>query len=255
MTESFCPYCEKNPSEGRTAAFDWGLVASGEFPRFAQYASALTHMCELRLGSLWTCRYCDYRFWLDDQKKIMAGIPPKNRASFERWSRTPPVLTPKNYALLEALQPLETHKGCRDVPASVRFNGYSQFSTALIRIEANPQILFWIEENIRIAPDIVEIAPSPYALPYSVREATHSTRSIEYPDGFCEFEQSAIQSPAGRVFLVDGLENFFAYRGFRGPQMKLRTNPSLLSKLTRPVSVGFPRNLVTWVLAEPNRAN
>lgn len=147
--------------------------------------------------------------------------------------------------------PIETHEGRYEVPAYVRFSSHSEPRIALIRLEREPEILFWMEEHVRLASDIYSIDPCDYALPHPIRLATHNARCVEHADGYVEYEQTKIQSWAGHIFLVDAFDNFFAYGALRGADMTFPGKRPLLSRLTRPTVVEFPPQLVTWVLAEP----
>ena len=251
MDESWCPHCESNSSGYRASGFSWPLAHSGEYPDLARYVAALRKLSDLRLGSLWACQRCDHWFWLDAREQQVRAIPAKNRDTFVRWSRQPPILTPTQHATLRSLMPIEIYKGGYEVPAYVRFSSHLEPGVALIRLEREPEILFWTEEHVRLASDIYSIEPCDYALPHAIRVATHNAGFIEHPDGYVESERTRIQSSAGHIFLVEGSANFFRYGALRGADMTFPGKRPLLSRLTRPTIVEFPRWLVTWYLAEP----
>ena len=248
-----CPYCETNYSGYRTSGFNWQSALKVEFPDLARYATALYKVEDLRLGSLWACRHCDYRFWLDSRENMMKAVPPKNRDVFTRWCSQPPVLSREQRAAIEALRPVDRHEGCREVPASVRFSPLLDPCLAIIRLEREPDVLFSSDEHVRLATDICAIEPTAYALPYDIRLATSKVRFIERPGSdYVESEQTKVQSPMGYMFLIDGFVSCFAFGAIRGADMKFPgARRPLLSRLNRPTRVEFPGYLKTWVLAEP----
>lgn len=244
----YCLYC-RPPNYSGSRIFNWQSALNTEFP---DLATALYKIKDLRLGSLWACRHCNYRFWLDSREIMMSGIPPKNQYVFDRWCIQPAILSREQRATVESLRPVECHEGCREVPASVRFSPFFDACLAVIRLDREPDILFWCDEHVRLATDIYSIQPTEYALPFDIRLATSKARLIETPGSNVEYERINVQSPMGHIFLIDGFESCFSYGAIRGAHMRFPgARRPLLSRFRRPIRLDFPRYLKTWILAEP----
>jgi hypothetical protein len=245
-----CIYCETGY---RGSVLNWQSGLNDKLPDLARYAAELYKIKDLRFGSLWACRHCTQRFWVSSCETKLRAIPPKNEDTFTRWCSRPPILSREQRARVESLQPVEHHERYREVPASVRFSPLLDPCLAIIRLDREPNVLFCSDEHVRLATDIYSIQPSDYALPYDIRLATSKARFIETPGSdYIESEQTKVQSPMGYIFLIDGSESCFAYGAVRGADMRFPgAKRPLFSRFSRPTRVEFPRNLKTWVLAEP----
>ena len=223
------------------------MAVAGEPADLHSYSKSMYRLEDLRRGSFWGCKRCNDLFYLDDDGEIMYYIGSEKVETYRRFAETPPRLTDDLYAKAESLNPINGNVGCR-----VNTTRGEVAELAEIKFGRFPEALFWTDRPPRLCTEIAEIDSSPYVLSHSIRRASYSATDIKVGEDVVGFEPTPIESPHGRVFLLEKFSIFFAYKHLRGCDMELSTKrPPYWSLLGPPVKYQFPSDLVTTFLADP----
>ena len=239
-----CPVC----SGGGSRAFNWQIALRGEPAHLHAYTQSMYRRDDLRRGSLWGCKRCSELFYLDKEEETMYHVDPKKLALFQKLAAAPPILPDAHYAKIETLSPINGNIGC-----CVTTRSRQVVQIAEIKLHRFPEAIFWADDPPHLGTEILDIEASPFVLPYPVRRATYSAKETVDADGnVIRVERTPVESPHGRVFLLDSFSTFFAYKHLRGCDMRLSAKIApYWSFLGPPVKFRFPQSLITAFWAEP----
>lgn len=129
----------------------------------------------------------------------MHFVPPAKFDLLMEWSQGPVTLTARQMEQLSAIGYVAKHQGRREYPCSITTKRGEVYDTAVMTIQADPPL----DGDSRLASNILEIRPSPYALPLDVRVAC--SRALEVANGFAP---TTIELPTGEDIVVNSEEMF-----------------------------------------------
>jgi hypothetical protein len=174
----------------------------------------------LKSGYLFKCGACGQKWWLSPERETMVFIPRDRLMLLERWSSQALALSPPLLAKARSIgatpgHHLATRRDHAEVPCRVRTQGGEELDKCLIVFGTDPP-LGPSTKVPRLADEIADILPSPFALPKEVRLAT--TRSELDPRGRAP---TWVLAPGERMLLLDWVVNFLDRRGLEGSSVRL----------------------------------
>jgi hypothetical protein len=200
----------------------------------------------LRWGTLYQCKACANPWYLDGDAKYMHFVPRERVALIQAWNERPIDLSPAHLAAIEAIgrTPADLYGNgsqYREYPCSVVTTAGERIELAVVCLQRHPP--FEPHRTYRLATEIAEIHPSPYALPRAVREAT--ARAPEMRMGF---SPTLVKLPDGTRLVINGVQNFFQREGFRAADVMLARGGV---DLAQPFSIDDePKGIVHFVADE-----
>jgi len=214
---SGCPTC--GGPDG-TVRFDWVSATQDPGSEFAPYAVSLQEQRPLKSGHLFKCGACGQKWWLSPERETMTLVPRDRLMLLEQWSSQDLTLSPGLSAKVRSIgatpaHRLATRKDHAEVPCRVRTLGGEDLDKCLIVLGTHPP-LGPSPKAPRLATEIADILPSPFALPHKVRLAT--TRSGPDPKGHAP---TWVLDPQGKPLLLDWVVNFLYHRGLEGSAVRL----------------------------------
>lgn len=234
-----CPIC----SEIGSTIFAWQAALKGEPEYLSLYPRFIGFREPMRRGSAWSCKRCSERFYLDDKEDIMYHVKPNLWSLLVRCVESPPAIPRNLYDKFTEIGIVEGQVHCCVIDQKGE-----KLSLALVRIGELPKLLFWSEGSIVLGSQIKDAEASPFALPYAIRKATYSAKQID--NGFeSETEQTPVEGPGGRTFLLPSQTGFFSDGRIRGCQIRMsKKRPPYWSIFGPAVKYQFPSHLMTTVL-------
>lgn len=198
----------------------------------------------LRYGALYRCRACARPWHLNRAEDKMSIVPEDGLELVLAWNEAEIMLS---HAVLAVL--VEIGRTSPDIygngreyvetPCGVVTHSGERVDVAIVSIQRDAPVEEW--RPCRLASEIAEVYPSPFALPLEVRLAT--TRAEEVGMGFAP---SLIVMPDGRRFLLNGTTNFISQPGYRA--VDARHNASTFDRNDTPLLAATPP--VTWFVAD-----
>ena len=169
----------------------------------------------LRRGTLYQCRDCGHPWYLapDSQVKFMNAVNPDRLPLIHRWNEKPILLSPDHERKLAAIgrTPPDHYGNGKDyhqTPCGVVTTSGEKIDLAIVSQQGHAPY-----ENgraCRLADEIGDIYPSPFALSLAVRLAT--TRASEISMGFAP---TLVETPDGKLFTLNWTTHFFVKPGIR----------------------------------------
>ena len=131
-----------------------------------------------------------------------------------------------------------------EVPCSVITHSGERIDLALVVFQPDAPSASWYE--YRLASDIAELEPSPFALPLAVRRA-----AAYAPEARMGWSPSTLEMPDGARFTLSGREHFFVYPGYQATEARVAGGYDL-GHLDAPVrSAGAPEPVIRFVADPP----
>jgi len=231
---------------GSWLSFNWAYLRlrrnDDDRQRFAAFAPAET----LRHGALYRCCVCS-RLWHLDAAGLMMSVVSEDRLPLVRaWSQAPIRLPEAVQSVLEAIgeTPPDIYgsgAGYVQTPCTVITKAGERVDLAIVsRQEGAP-----IEPHRppRLASDIAEVRPSPFALPLAVRQAT--ARAEELRTGFAP---TLIEMPDGARFALNFTQHFLTGTRYDAGSARLAPAAEGVPRLPQPVRA--PEGVV-YFIADP----
>lgn len=215
---------ETQRSEQRWAAlhklkdsFSW--LTSKKEERSERDLSVFVRLRDLRYGALFECQICKQPWYLYGEPEFMNFIPQDRMGIIENWNNQPIAFSQEHLSELRDIgrTPPDIYgNGSQfdQTPCSVTTVSGEQIDLAVVSFQRHAPFEEW--RHYRLASEIAQIRPSPYALPLSLRIA--SSNADEMRMGFAP---TCIQAPDGRRLLLNWTQHFLVEAGFDAKTMTL----------------------------------
>jgi hypothetical protein len=233
---------------GALLSFNWHYAKTTARPDAKRDLSVFVSPQPLRWGTLYRCVSCGQPWFLDGDARFM-GIVPRDRVSLiEQWNERPIELPAGHREKLDAIgrtppDPYGNGAQFHETPCGVVTASGERIDLAIVSVQRHPP--FEPLRHYRLASEIADIYPSPYALPLAVRTAASQATEIRMG-----LAPTLVELPDGQLAVLNGAENFFVREGCDAASIKLsRRRMDLKSP---PDIHSSPKN-VTYFVADPTR--
>lgn len=192
---------------GNLLSFNWEYARKNGSRNLAAYVNPTP----LRWGTLYQCRACNQPWYLVDDPQFMHFVPRRNLPVIAQWDKEPIILAPEHLAVLRRIgrTPSDQYGNGRqfhETPCAVKTKQGEDIEMAIVSMQRHAP--FEEYRNYRLASDIAEVYPSPFALPLDVRAAT--SRADEIAMGFAP---TLVDLPTGESIIFNWTENFYKRAG------------------------------------------
>jgi hypothetical protein len=166
----------------------------------------------LRRGTLYQCKVCHRHWHLDADGEVMTHVPEERVPLIREWSRGEILLPRLLRNKVDEIGPTPADiygngKLYTETPCSVLTREGHTIDVAIFSIQRSAP--FESGRPSRVATDIVDIFPSPFALPLDVRVA--SSQADELRMGFAP---TVIEMPDGHLMVLNWQPNFLIRDGY-----------------------------------------
>lgn len=204
----------------------WGK-ADKKSPAMSDYVASGCSRCggrtsliwrrDLRIGHLYECGRCGTRWYLWAEWPFRVELDPAALPLIEEWNAAPVSLGKEMRATLKRIGASPTHPTPRnrETPCAVTTAGGEDFPCAILRQQDHAPI-GERGKKWRLATEIAELRPSPFALPLPVRTATFHAPEIQK-----NHSPSLIVMPDGRFFAAEGPEVFMVHPDYDAASAKM----------------------------------
>lgn len=165
---------------------------------------------DLRIGHIYTCPRCDKAWYLWSERPFRQPLDPAAMPLVEEWNAAPVMLDEAMRAILKEIGASPTHPTPRnrETPCAVTTVANEHFSCAILRQQNYAPC--WVSgKKWRLATEIAELGPSPFALPLDVRTSTFHAPEIQK-----NYNPTLIEMPDGQFFSGEGPEVFMVHPAY-----------------------------------------
>lgn len=213
--EPFCPACEA----GKLISFNWHYYRERGADDSTHDLASFEPWQDLRYGSLFRCRACARPWHLDGAGEMMTIVPEGRLDLILEWSRAEIILPANVLGTLGEIGPTPPdHYGngreYAETPCGVVTRRGERIDAAIVSIQRDAPVEEW--RPSRLASELADAYPSPYALPLDVRLA--STQADEVRMGYAP---SFIELPDGKRFTLNWSTNFLDEPGYRAADARV----------------------------------
>jgi hypothetical protein len=199
---------------GAVSGFNWQYAKTSQEPDASRDLSAFVAGKQLRYGTLYECRSCGQPWYLCGDPEFMNCVPRERLELIHRWNEQPIVLRREHVSTLQAIgrTPPHIYGGNRqfhETPCAVTTVDGETIDMAIVSLQRHAPFEDW--RNCRLATDLADVRPSPYALPLSVRVAT--SQAEEHAMGFAP---TLVQLPDASEVALNWTPDFFVWWNCRG---------------------------------------
>ena len=203
---------------GALLSFRWDSASLGPFE--LPDRSVFARPAELRYGTLYECIACGQPWYLHGNPSFMHVVPRDRMDLIRRWNEQPVTFSREHLRALEAIgatpQSPGSPKGITETPCAVATSTGERFETAIVSVQLHAPFESW--RVCRLATDIADIQPSPFALPLRVRAATAKAKEVSM-----NFAPTIVELPDGRRWTLNGRQSFFVQNGAAASDLVLRS--------------------------------
>ena len=233
----------------------WRKKADDKPPAMADYIESGCPACrsrralvwrrDLRIGHIYDCRRCDAAWYLWPEWPFKEPLDPTALPLIEVWNAAPVTLDAEMRVTLKAIGASPTHPTPRnrETPCAVTTVSGEYFPCAILRQQNYAP--YWISgKEWRLATEIAELGPSPYALPLEVRTSTFYAPEIQK-----NYRPTLIVMPDGHYFEGEGPEVFMVHSHYDAATARVADSQALPPGETAGY-VPLPKEVVRFV-ADP----
>jgi len=240
-----CELCDARP----LTVFSWSHAATTrEDPQLAALRRKLREADSLKSGWLYRCPTCDQAWYLDVAKQAAMRVPRDREPLLATWSARRYEIPAGDHDALRSIGGIEgAHLGSNRahlrIPCAIDWSDGTTSDPCLVIVTSSPPILETMRQ-VRLFDAVKEVRPSRFALSRAIRCATR--KADERRMGFAP---TPVETPNGRVVLLDWIADVFDHDGVVGSEVRLaRRWPE---GEPAPV-VSEPRDRITFVFADPD---
>jgi hypothetical protein len=242
-----CELCDARP----LTAFSWSYAESSDDSQLAKLRRRLRETDSLKSGWLYRCPTCEQAWYLDVAKSVATRVPREREELLRAWSSRRYEIAIDHHDVLRSIGGVEgdrrgNDRGYLRIPCGIEWTDGTTSDPCLIVVTSHPPISETMR-RVRLFDAVGHVEPSGFALPRTVRCATR--KAEERRMGFAP---TAIETPSGRVVLLDWLADVFEHEGVVGSQVRLARRWPDAGDQTPVVSE--PRDRITYVFADPSEA-
>lgn len=177
----------------------------------------------LRYGTLYRCKACGQPWYLHGEPAFMSFVPRERLPLIQRWNEQPILLPPEHLSELQRIgrTPPDQYGNGRqfhETPCAVTTLQGEPIEIAVVSMQRHAPFERW--RDYRLASEIAQIRPSPYALRLSVRVA--SSQADEVAMGFAP---TFVELPDSEVMALNGTQHFFVQEGCDATDIFLYRRP------------------------------
>jgi hypothetical protein len=210
-----CTFCDA----GRTISFNWQYARDAARPEAGRDVSMFVKSRELRYGALYECKSCGQPWYLWGEPELMSCVPQEQLRLIDRWNEREIRLPAELSAQLAAIgrtPPDRFGNGSQfhETPCAATLVSGERIDLAVVSLQRHAPFEDW--RNSRLATEILEIHPSPYALPLAVRVAT--SRADELRMGFAP---TRVDLPSGESLVLNGTQSFLLRPGCKAGDVEV----------------------------------
>lgn len=171
----------------------------------------------LKFGHLYQCSRCGCYWFLHEHKRWLSRIHDDSLVLVHRWNESRLTVEASVLNVLASIGGVENfNKDHFAVPCAIQNVSGQQHEKAIVLISKQPPF-GWPEAHlVHWADELVVVAPSSFALPLSVRQASSEKR--EEAMGFAPV---GVVDKKGIEYTLGCESRFFDYNGTRGEEMRL----------------------------------
>lgn len=184
-----------------------------------KYLRFIKEIKPLKFGFWCECIICRSDWWLNEQKEEIYFIDRKRIPLFENWAKGEYKLP--NSLIKKALEIKDTPHGYYNstykniFPCSITTKDKIIYHKSLLIICSEPP-LFNPVDKVLFSDIIADIEPSPYTLPWKVRNVTANAMEVHMG---CA--PTAVVSNNGKKFILNGMVYFFESGNLKGEDIDL----------------------------------
>lgn len=237
--QPLCTHC----GAGRTLSFNTEYASQ---PKHQRDLSMFVEPMALRYGTLYRCKYCGQSWYLHGSPAFMSAVPANRLPLIKRWNENPILLSAHHRSQLEAIgaTPPDLYGNgseFHETPCSVTTLDGERIETAMVSEQLHAP--FEEERSCRLATEIAELVPSPYALPLEVRVDCSKAEEVRMG-----FSPTLVLLPNGEVLELNGRNSFLVQGDCRAADVKL----SPLWFKYRDRAIGYHgREKIVYFVADP----
>jgi hypothetical protein len=208
------PLCSACKIDATYLMFNWQMMMK-ERP---EVEKTVTHLQNLKRGTLRSCRWCKKKWVLDEDQLFAYRLTPERELFFKRWNETPLTPSLEIRKILDHIgaTPIDYGNGSGQTlyPCHCTFKDGTKSDFCEIVLTKMP-FNFYEVGKARTLDEVDFIEPSRFAFSSLIR--TSASKAQELRMGWCPW---MCESPDGRLFLMNGQENFFHWNQWMGSEMK-----------------------------------
>jgi hypothetical protein len=138
----------------------------------------------MKYGDLYQCSKCGRPWFLYEHKRWLDRIPDESLSLVRRWNQSRLTVDASILNVLASIGGVANdHKDYIAVPCSAQNASGQQHEKALVLVSKQPPLRWPDSQKVHWADELVAAAPSPFALPLSVRRASSEKREEARGDG------------------------------------------------------------------------
>jgi hypothetical protein len=241
-----CTYC----GAGSTISFNWEYAGAYSKGTPRRDLAVFAEVQALRHGTLHRCTACGQVWYRYGRPEFMHVVSKDRISLIQRWNQKPILLTAaqrSQLAEIGATPPDLYGNGSQyqETPCAVTTAEGERFEMAIVSVQAHAP--FEDGRPVRLASEIVEIFPSPHALPLNVR--VRSSQAEEIRMGL---SPTMVEAPDGAVLMLNGVHHFFVRESCMASEVRL-SRASL--SMSNPPAFYSGVEKVLYFVADPDAAS
>lgn len=214
---------------GNLISFNWDYARTAPKPENRRDTSMFVNPVPLRFGALYECQVCAQPWYLCGEPAFMNFVQRERVDLIQRWNAQEITVPLQQAAQLKAIghTPPDVYGNgsqYREFPCAVTTTDGATIDRAIVSLQRHAP--FEEGRNARLATDIAEIRPSPFALPLTVRVATSKASEVR----MC-FAPTLVELPNGEVNVLNWSEHFFVKPGIQAGAIVLSRQRINMEKL------------------------
>lgn len=226
---------------------NWRIAGERKDDDMAAVAARLSRREKLKLGWRYECLRCATHWFLDEEESWIARVPHDRRDAVLEWSRRDLSVDENSMSVLRSIgaTPPDLYGNGSDavvVPCQIVLASGASHERALFCFQRRPPLTV---DAFAFADDVVEVAPSDFALSPTVRVAT--TRAAEVSMGYAP---TGVRTSHGDQFVLNWTTHFVSYGSLRGADITLDHAAKATGRIL-PESAGVVRVIADWSEQSP----
>jgi hypothetical protein len=213
--EANCSFCQA----GSTISFNWQYALKKSKSDLPKNKDLYINPIELKKGTLFQCKSCGSHWYLDSDDQFMNHVKDEKLKIISLWSNSEQKLSieqSEELRIIGSTPPDLYGNGSKfeQTPCQIKTKDGEIFECAIVSVQEHAPFEDW--RTYRLASEIDEISPSPYALPLEVRLAT--TQADEIRMGFAP---TLVELSNGKRMILNWTTNFLKVAGVEAPATKV----------------------------------
>ncbi|WP_425995656.1 hypothetical protein [Caulobacter sp. DWR1-3-2b1] len=197
---------------GGLISFNWPYALERGDSDDRRRRKALKPKTILRSGQLFQCSVCSHHWYLDGAAETMSIVSEDRLQVVQVWNNAPLPLPLHIEVKADAIRrtPPDLYGNGRQygcTPCGVIIKGGEKLDLAYICVQRDAPVEDW--RTTRLASEVLDIYPSPHALPIEVRIATAQAEEVRMG-----YAPTLIEMPDGKQFILNWTQSFLILPGY-----------------------------------------